>query len=464
MVHDAVVLLEGGFIFVGVEEGDEEEGEDTGGETGDNFVEAGEAHKVLPKDDDGSAGDHSGEGAVSGCSAEEEGAEDDGAESGTEAGPGIGDEVEDAGGFVSGHEVGDDGDGHNGAAGDPDELGVAGFFTKEDVIEVLGECGSGDEELAIGGRHDGGEDGGEEEACDEWGEEGSGHFHEDAFPVWEAGEEGGADGTDHDGGDEGDTDPEHSDMAGLWDFGGAADGHKADEDMGHTEITEAPTEGREEGDEADIFGAVGEDEEVIHMGLTEEGVLGVQGVDSAEGDDGGDGDDDDGEEHEEALDEVGPADGFETSEEGIAEDDADAEGEGELVGEVEDGIEELGAGDETGGGIDEEEDEDDEGGDDTEEVGVVLEAVIEEIGDCDSVTGDTGIVAEAEGDILPIEVGTDTEAECDPEGIGDTGEVGGAWEAHQEPATHIGGLGGDGGDPFIELAAAEVVILDIFRF
>ena len=66
------------------------------------------------------------------------------------------------------------------------------------------------------------------------------------------------------------------------------------------------------------------------------------------------------------------------------------------------------------------------------------------------------VLAEPAAHDFPVEVGADHETDTDPR-FGESAHEDGAREAHQKPATHVGGLGGHGHDPLVHAAVAEIV-------
>ncbi|MNE14736.1 hypothetical protein D3C80_1076240 [compost metagenome] len=68
-----------------------------------------------------------------------------------------------------------------------------------------------------------------------------------------------------------------------------------------------------------------------------------------------------------------------------------------------------------------------------------------------------GLHAQTASDEQPVQVGADGQADGNP-GFGQAGEVDGARQAHQQPATHVGSAGGKRGDHATQAATAEDVV------
>src|SRR5690606_19605526 len=66
------------------------------------------------------------------------------------------------------------------------------------------------------------------------------------------------------------------------------------------------------------------------------------------------------------------------------------------------------------------------------------------------------------GDILPVQIGTRYEADCDPYLI-EPRSIDGAGKAEHQPAAHVRCAGGKCGHAAIELPPAENVILEVRR-
>ena len=165
------------------------------------------------------------------------------------------------------------------------------------------------------------------------------------------------------------------------------------------------------------------------------------------------------EEHEHALNEVGGAHREVAAHEGIEEHDDGADDHHDAVVPAKQRGEQLAHGDEAGRGVDGEEQKDDDRGDGHEDVLRVMEAIGEEVGHRDGVAGLLGVLAQALGHELPVQIGADGQADGRPHGIRRAGEVGHAGQAHEEPPRHIRRFGRQGREPRSQAAAAEEVLL-----
>ena len=86
-----------------------------------------------------------------------------------------------------------------------------------------------------------------------------------------------------------------------------------------------------------------------------------------------------------------------------------------------------------------------------------MEAVGVELRQGDGVAGHHRVLAQAAGHQLPVEIGADGKADGRPHGVGGAGKVSHAGQAHEQPAGHVGGLGGERGEPGAHLAASQEV-------
>ena len=256
----------------------------------------------------------------------------------------------------------------------------------------------------------------------------------------------------HDDGAEANGHPSHGDAAGFLDFFGVLDAHETHQNVGHTEVAEAPGEARNQGDKADGLAGGGVGKEAHQVG-----VLGVHGVHgsgkSARAGHDNRGNHDDGNEHHGRLDKVGPANGEEAAHEGVAHHHDGAENQSRVVVHAEDGSEELGASHKAGHGVEKEEGENEDGGDNADNALVVAETVREKVGEGDGIAAEVAVLAEPATHDFPVQVGADHETDTDP-GFGKAAHEDGAREAHQKPAAHVGGLCGHGDHPLVHATVA----------
>ena len=201
-----------------------------------------------------------------------------------------------------------------------------------------------------------------------------------------------ADDADHDGAEHGDNDPYDGDATRCLDLAVVANAHEAHEHLRHAEVSQAPAQGRDDGEQTvlggnakdgstakQILDAVGIDlrRSCLHhreiagdVGEERRGVL-----DATCHGDGADDDDRQGKEHEAALHEVGCDNREVAADHRVEEYDDGAEDHHNCVVHAKERVEELAAGDEAAARIDAEEDENDDGGNRAHNVLVIVKAV-----------------------------------------------------------------------------------------
>lgn len=217
-------------------------------EAGNEFVNledfGAEAREVeLPHEGGDAAHEHARDGARKRGTLPEQGKEHNRAEGGAETAPGKTHEahhdVQEALALFSAVGAGrplhgdDDRDNRNEydhAAAHPHDFLVGCILAEQVLVEVVTEGRSRNQQLRVGGTHDGGKDSGHEDGGDSRMAERLAENHEDAFRVGDgnavrfyvvASEDG-----DHDGGTEADGDPDHGDTAGELDVFGVLDAHE----------------------------------------------------------------------------------------------------------------------------------------------------------------------------------------------------------------------------------------------
>ena len=157
-------------------------------------------------------------------------------------------------------------------------------------------------------------------------------------------------------------------------------------------------------------------------------------------DDGDDRYGDEGGEHQQPLGDIGQRRAQESAEERVDHGDGGDEEHSAEVVEAEAGFEELAGGDHARRDVEREEHEDDDSADDAQQPGTVLEALLEEAGNRDRVTGLLRERAQARGHELPIDPGPGGQADRDPR-FDEPGQIDGTGQAHEQPPRHIGGTG-----------------------
>ena len=139
--------------------------------------------------------------------------------------------------------------------------------------------------------------------------------------------------------------PGNTDFRALSEIFVAADGHKADNDVRHAEITKSPGQAGDDGL------PVREEVPVIRIGFREcfHGHLALAAVDKTQRKDRRN---EKSTEHQQALEKVGPADSAETAHEGIGNDDCSGDVHRDSRINSDDSVEECAAGFDAGGRID----------------------------------------------------------------------------------------------------------------
>ena len=419
---------------------------------------------VAPDEDGYGTGDHAGQRAGRGELAPVEAQQHDRAEGRAEAGPGEADKVKDAGVAVQCQRRGDDCDNeHAGAAQGHFLLG--GQLLAGDVVEVLHQGGGAHDQLRGHGGHDGRQHRGQHQAGDERVEEDLAQQQEDGFRVVDLlgrvpGEVDDAHQCRDDRAEGGQGHPADADAAGGLGLAGGAQRHEAHDDVRLAEVAEAPGRGGEDrhgGKEA--VGSVEAGEQVQRIGVDGVQLVG-EVAEAAHLDDGDDRHGNQGREHQQALGHVGERCAEEPAEERVEQGDADDDEHAREVVPAERGLEELAGGDHAGGDVEGEERQDDQRGGDAQEVAVVLEALLEEARDGDRVLRDLRVGAQSRGHELPVQPRAEGQADRDP-GLDQAVEVDGAGQAHEQPAGHVGGAGGQGCHAGLQAAAREHVVVDV---
>jgi len=428
------------------------------------------ADNELPDEDHGTAGDHTGDGTPLGGALPEQGEEHQRSEGGTEACPGKGNDLEDGAVGIAGKEDGDDGDDDNGDAGQP-HGGLVGKLDAEDLLhQVLGDAGGGGKQLGVGGGHGGRENTGK----DDTGHDGrqDAVSADDLCDINDDGLGGGggavsgndgvlhqaiADDTDKDGNAHGDDHPYRGDAAGEGELFLILDGHEAQQDMGHAEVTETPCKGGDHGQSTVAHNTTGGDvvtAEEIQIAV-QGGHVGDDAAEAAGGDRTETNNHEKGDSHNDGLNKVGGGSGEEAAEGAVKDDNGGAQHHGKHVVNAEEGGKELTAGGKAGSGVRNEEDNDEQCRDNGKDLLFIPEAAAEEIGQGKGIHL-LGINAQTPCHNKPVDVGADGEANGRPNGLGQTGHQRDGGQAHQKPAAHVGGFGAHGGDQRTESASAEV--------
>ena len=182
--------------------------------------------------------------------------------------------------------------------------------------------------------------------------------------------------------------------------------------MGHTEVTETP---RESGHDRDPAAGDEVQREVrVASGDALQGIGRIFDASELAGE--RQRDDDDRDQHQQSLEEIGPADRLESSEEGVDDDDDRTyQHEGLVLSLGEDGQKRVSSRHECRCDIDGEEHEDDHSAQDPDDGPVLLETVGEVLGDGDRVVRLLGIHPQTFRDNKPSEIGTDRKTDSGPD-------------------------------------------------
>ena len=121
---------------------------------------------------------------------------------------------------------------------------------EEGLIQVSGEGTGRHQQLGVGGGDRCRDDSRQQQSADSGGEEAAGHGNEHqllaaGLQQLRAHDHSAEIGDEH-GGEQGDDDPNDGHDGGLLDHGGLLDGHEAHQNVGHTEIAQAPAQAAED--------------------------------------------------------------------------------------------------------------------------------------------------------------------------------------------------------------------------
>ena len=429
----------------------------------------------LPHEHHHAAGDQTGQNALAVAALPEQGEQNGGAEGGAKACPGEGHDGEHRAVGVCGQEHGDDSNDDDGQPGHQHGLLGAQLDAKDILKQVLGEGRGGSQQLGVRRGHG---------CCQNTGQDHTGHDgRQDAELGQQACDldddrlgsaalqcrdaaslgDGIADHADADGNGHGDDHPHGGDPAAEGQLLLVADSHEADQNVGHTEVSQTPGQHGEDIEEAIGLGGVGhsvvsfkEAEVAGHRLCIGHHHIQTAGLMDAKG-----GDDHQGHRHDDRLDQIHGGNGGETAHGGIADDDHSADDHSQHVIPAEQAVEQLSDGRQTGGHIGHEENQDHQRGDAHDDGLLLPIAFGDEGGDGDGVQLHA-VAADALGHQQEVQIGAQSQADGGPAGVGHTGQVGNTGQAHQQPGGHVAGLGAHGRDQGAHAAAAQIKALRIF--
>ncbi|MNE11467.1 hypothetical protein D3C80_1042260 [compost metagenome] len=163
------------------------------------------------------------------------------------------------------------------------------------------------------------------------------------------------------------------------------------------------------------------------------------------------------EDHQGGLYGIGPAHGQETTDKGVGNRRRSTGPQRSLVGHAEGAFEQTGTGHDAGSAVDGEEHQDHDRGDDPQQAAFVFETAGEVVRQGQCITVVLGLHTQTAGDEQPVQVGADDQADGDP-AFGKAGHVDCAGQAHQQPAAHVGGTGGQCGHDAAQATTAQNVV------
>ena len=429
----------------------------------------------LPDEHHDAADQHAGQGAPFVGALPEQGHQHDRAEGGAEARPGEGDHPEHRAVRVPGQEGGDEGDAHHHSAGH-DHAPLAAEITFQKIVaQVLGDRGGGRQQLAVGGGHGGGQDARQDDAGQQGGQrpelaDQAGDAHDDGLGVGQVFQHAGAGHgvahqADDDGHRHGDHHPGGGNPAGEFQLLFLLNGHEADQNVGHAEVSQAPGQQGTDGQQAVGLGTAGggvvdaDQGQVVGQGTgVVQDSLHAARLGHAEAQDHHQ-----GHRHDDGLDQIGEGGGQKSAHDGVDHDDRRRDQHGREVVHAEQGGKQLAAGGKAGGGVGDKEDDDDQRRHRRQQVAAVPSSLGEKLRHGDGVQP-VGVPADAPGHNQPVQVGAHNQADGGPAGLGQAGEVGHAGQTHQQPGGHVTGLGAHGGDEGTQLSPSQIEIVHGFVF
>ena len=265
---------------------------------------------------------------------------------------------------------------------------------------------------------------------------------------------------DENGDGHGDDHPNGAHPAGDLQLVRVFNGHEPQQNVGHTEIAQAPGHGGDNGQQAVGDGLADED---VAQGVQPQVSGHPAGVVQHGSHAAGRGHAEhqhrrQGYGHDDGLDQVGDGSRPKTAQNGVAHDDDSAHRHAQHIVPAEQRGKQLAAGGKAGGCVGHEKHQDDQGRQTLQQPPSVSEALGEELGHGDGAQL-SAVAAQALGYQQPVEIGAQRQARRRPEGVGQAVEKGQSGQAHQQPGAHVRGLGAHGGDIGAQLAAAQVKIV-----
>ena len=252
-----------------------------------------------------------------------------------------------------------------------------------------------------------------------------------------------ADDTYRRGKDDDQNRPGNADLGGLLQALLGLQAHEANDNVGHTEVAQAPAQA---GD--DVLPAA-------------EGIKIVGGVHrvnarALEHEQGENRCNEQRTQHQHALEEVRPADGGEAAQEGIGNDNEGGQIHSRRLVHTDNGVKQGAAGLHAGGGVHGIGHQEDHRADDLQGLGLREKAVGQILGNGDGVVGHDGEPTQPGGLGDPADGVADGQTHGDPY-LAQTQGVNGGGQTHEHPGAHIGGAGRQRRDPGAHLPAAQEI-------
>ena len=444
-------------------------------EGGQQLIDAEDAaqglDQVLPEEDHNAPRRHAGDGASKGGAFPIQGADHQGAEARAKARPGKGDDAENGTVGVFCNENAQNGNGDDGEPGCQHTLLLAELEAEGLLQQVLGHAGGCRQQLGIRRGHGAGQNARQDETghqCRENAALGQKlcDADDDGLRIGALQRGNGpnagqslAHDADKYGQGHGNGDPGRGHPAAQLQLLLVADGHEPQQDMGHSEVAQAPGQGGDNGEDAVGGGGIGADGVGLGQGQVAGQGSGIfQNGPHAPGLDGGiDQHKEDGNGHDDALDQIRNGGCQEAPSCGVAHNDHGGHQHGRHIVDAEEAGKQLAAGGEAGGRIGNEENDDDHSGQGGEDALFVMEPPGEELGDGVALS-DLGIAPQAAGGEEPVEIGPQRQADGRPAHVSRAGQVGQSRQAHEQVAGHIRCLGTHCGHQWSQGASAQIEV------
>ena len=257
-----------------------------------------------------------------------------------------------------------------------------------------------------------------------------------------------ADDTGSHGEGENQQSPGDTDLSALLQILVRTQGHETDDDMRHAKVAQTPAQTGQH------ILPVGEQLPVVFGQLTHGGGATV-GRDDCKGKNGSN---QQCAQHQQTLEEVGPANCGEAAQEGVADDNDSGNVHSNGGINADNGVKQCTASLNTGSSIDGVGNQKDRGADDLQCLAAGQKTVGQILRNRDGVLGSDGILTQPGSLHQPADSIADGQADGDP-GLAQTCCVNGCGQTHQNPGTHIGSTGRQGGDPGTHLTATQKVPL-----